>query len=196
MFQRSVGAQIQLLVEAPAWPLFERCDTLRVESAPETRYTRGSGVSIAYQAFGQGPPLVMMPAFPSHLDLMWIDPGYAQILRRLASFARVVIFDPRGIGLSDPLDHVPTTEEFADDVAAVMDAAGVERATLFAAGFSTVSMGLGALVALRAGNSRGCRRQDDRRLRRSLGSEPRSIRGCVGAPLGGGPHARAVGPGS
>jgi pimeloyl-ACP methyl ester carboxylesterase len=81
---------------------------------PQTRYTQSGAASIAYQVFGTGPPLVMAPLVPSHLDLMWIDPAYTQILRRLGSFARVVIFDPRGLGLSDPLDHVPTLEETAD----------------------------------------------------------------------------------
>jgi pimeloyl-ACP methyl ester carboxylesterase len=57
-----------------------------------------------------------------------VDPGYTQVLRRPGSFARVVIFDTRGVGLSDPLDHVPTVEEGADDLEAVMDAARVGRA--------------------------------------------------------------------
>jgi pimeloyl-ACP methyl ester carboxylesterase len=66
--------------------------------------------------------------------LMWIDPGYTQVLRRLGGFARTVIFDARGLGLSDPLDHVPTVEESADDLGAVMDAARIERAVLLAMG--------------------------------------------------------------
>ena len=101
---------------------------------PATSYAQRAGASIAYQVFGQGPPVVMVPSAPSHLDLMWIDPGYTQVLRRLASFARTVIFDTRGVGLSDPLDHVPTVEESADDLEAVMDAARVERAVLLAMG--------------------------------------------------------------
>jgi pimeloyl-ACP methyl ester carboxylesterase len=76
----------------------------------------------------------MLPSAPSHLDLMWIDPGYTQVLRRLGSFARMVIFDTRGVGLSDPLDHIPTVEEGADDLEAVMDAARVKRAVLPAMG--------------------------------------------------------------
>ncbi len=101
-----------------------------MEAVPETRYTQGIGGTIAYQVFGDGPPLVMVPTMPAHLDLLWVDAGYAEILGRLARVARVLIYDPRGIGLSDPISHVPTLEEFADDLAAVMDAAGVERATL------------------------------------------------------------------
>src|ERR1700743_49055 len=94
---------------------------------PPTSYAQRAGVSIAYQAFGSGPPVVVLPTAPSHLDLMWIDPRYTQVLRRLASFAHTVIFDPRGLGLSDPLDHVPTVEESADDLESVMDVALVER---------------------------------------------------------------------
>jgi class 3 adenylate cyclase/pimeloyl-ACP methyl ester carboxylesterase len=103
---------------------------------PPTFYAQREGASIAYQAFGEGPVVVMLPPAPSHLDLMWIDPGYTQVLRRLGSFAHTVIFDPRGLGLSDPLDHVPTVEESADDLQAVMDAARVERAVLLAMGTS------------------------------------------------------------
>jgi class 3 adenylate cyclase/pimeloyl-ACP methyl ester carboxylesterase len=101
---------------------------------PPTSYAQQSGASIAYQAFGEGPPVVLLPAAPSHLDLMWIDPGYTQVLRRLGGFAHTVIFDARGLGLSDPLDHVPTVEESADDLEAVMNAARVERAVLLAMG--------------------------------------------------------------
>ena len=101
---------------------------------PRTSYARHGGFSIAYQTFGEGPDLVVAPTAPSHLDLMWIDPGYTQVLRRLSGFAHTVIFDARGLGLSDPLDHVPTVEEGADDLAAVMDAARVERAVVLAMG--------------------------------------------------------------
>lgn len=105
-----------------------------MRAVPEVLYTSGSGVSIAYQPFGSGPPLVVALTVPSHLDLMWIDPDMTQVLRRLGTVARVILFDPRGVGLSDPVSHVPTLEELADDIAAVMDAAAVERATLFATG--------------------------------------------------------------
>ena len=101
---------------------------------PRTSYAQHRGASIAYQTFGEGPAVVMAPTAPSHLDLMWIDPGYSQVLRRLSGFAHTVIFDARGLGLSDPLDHVQTVEEGADDLAAVMDAARVERAVLLAMG--------------------------------------------------------------
>lgn len=84
----------------------------------------------------------MAPLLPSHLDLMWIDPAFTQILRRLGSFATVVVFDPRGLGLSDPVDHVPTLEEAADDIAAVLDAAGFERAAIYASGLNCTGAAL------------------------------------------------------
>ena len=68
---------------------------------PRTFYAQQRGASIAYQWFGDGPGVVMAPTAPSHLDLMWIDSGYTQVLRRLGGFARTVIVDARGLGLSD-----------------------------------------------------------------------------------------------
>jgi class 3 adenylate cyclase len=108
-----------------------------VEIPPRTCYADSRGTSIAFQVFGDGPPLVVCLEIPSHLDLIWIDPGYTQVLRRLASFATVVLFDRAGAGLSDPVDHVPAVEEFADDIEAVMDAAGVASAHLFGSGTGT-----------------------------------------------------------
>jgi class 3 adenylate cyclase len=98
---------------------------------PETRYARSGEVGIAYQAFGEGEmDLVLAFPFLSHLDLMWESPAISRFLRRLGSFARVLVFDRRGVGLSDPVAGAPTLEERMDDVRAVMDAAGSERAAL------------------------------------------------------------------
>jgi class 3 adenylate cyclase len=99
---------------------------------PETRYARSGDVGIAYQAFGEGEiDLVLAFPFVSHLDLMWESPAEARFLNRLGGFARVLAFDRRGVGLSDPVDSATTLEERMDDVRAVMDAAGSERAALF-----------------------------------------------------------------
>lgn len=97
-------------------------------------YTRSGDVNIAYQVTGTGPrDLVYVPGWVSNIEVMWEDPGLARFLRRLASFARLIIFDKRGTGLSDavPVDELPTLEVRMDDLRAVMDAAGSERATLF-----------------------------------------------------------------
>jgi pimeloyl-ACP methyl ester carboxylesterase len=100
---------------------------------PETRYARSGEVSIAYQVFGEGPDLVYVPGFVSNIENMWTQPGLARFFSRLAGFARVILFDKRGTGLSDrvPPHELPTLEERIDDVRAVMDAAGSERATLY-----------------------------------------------------------------
>jgi class 3 adenylate cyclase len=98
---------------------------------PQTEYARSGDVGIAYQAFGEGEmDLVLAFPFLSHLDLMWENPALAHFLQRLGSFSRVLVFDRRGVGLSDPVAGAPTLEERMDDVRAVMDAAGSERAAL------------------------------------------------------------------
>ena len=99
----------------------------------ETRYARSGDVSIAYQVVGEGPfDLVYVPGWVSNVELMWDEPDYAAFLERLASFSRLIIFDKRGTGLSDPvpLDQLPTLEQRMDDVRAVMDAVGSDRAAL------------------------------------------------------------------
>ena len=101
-------------------------------STPETRYAKSGDVSIAYQVVGDGPlDLVLVPGFVSHLDIDWDDPAHARFLRRLASFSRLIRFDKRGTGLSDRPGGLPDLETRMDDVRAVMDAAGSERAALF-----------------------------------------------------------------
>jgi class 3 adenylate cyclase len=98
---------------------------------PETRYARSGDVGIAYQVLGEGEmDLVIAFPFVSHLDLLWESPALTHFMRRLGSFARVILFDRRGVGLSDPVDRAATLEERMDDVRAVMDAAGSERAAL------------------------------------------------------------------
>ena len=99
---------------------------------PETQYTWSDNVSIAYQVFGEGPPdLVVVPGWLSNLDLFWEEPSFVRFFQGLASFSRVLLFDKRGTGLSDRTTDSPTLEERMDDVRAVMDAVGSERATLF-----------------------------------------------------------------
>lgn len=96
-----------------------------------TKYARSGDVSIAYQVVGDGPPLVFVPGWISHLEYMWEDPTMAPVLRRLASFCRLILLDRRGTGLSDRDIGLPSIEQRMDDVRAVLDAAGVERAALF-----------------------------------------------------------------
>jgi pimeloyl-ACP methyl ester carboxylesterase/DNA-binding CsgD family transcriptional regulator len=105
---------------------------LQTGVVPVTRYAKSGEVSIAYQAFGDGPvDLVFVPGFISHVELAWEEPYLARFLRRLAAFTRVIFFDKRGTGLSDPVAYPPGLVERMDDIRAVMDAAGSERAALF-----------------------------------------------------------------
>ena len=98
---------------------------------PTTRYAKSGEVNIAYQVVGGGPiELVFTFGWASHLDFQWTDPSLTRFLRRLAQFARVIVFDKRGVGLSDPVPRAPTIEERMNDIPAVMDAAGSERAAL------------------------------------------------------------------
>jgi pimeloyl-ACP methyl ester carboxylesterase/class 3 adenylate cyclase len=102
---------------------------------PETQYTWSNNVSIAYQVFGKGPTdIVVVPGWLSNIDLFWEEPNFVRFFESLASFSRVLLFDKRGTGLSDRTTGSPILEERMDDVRAVMDAVGSERATLF--GFS------------------------------------------------------------
>ena len=101
----------------------------------ETRYANGPEGNLAYQVVGDGPmDLVVVPGWFSHVDMLWGDPGWASFVGELASFARVILYDKLGTGLSDPVDGVPTLESRADDLRAVLDAAGSDRSALF--GFS------------------------------------------------------------
>jgi class 3 adenylate cyclase/pimeloyl-ACP methyl ester carboxylesterase len=103
---------------------------------PEIRYARNGDVALGYTAFGTGPgDLVYLAPF-NNLDVLWENPLYAQFLRRLSSHARVVVVDRRGTGVSDRLSprDLPPLEDLVDDLAAVLDAVGSDRATLF--GFS------------------------------------------------------------
>jgi class 3 adenylate cyclase len=106
-----------------------------MEIAPsDTRFARSGGIHIAYQVLGAAPlDLVFSPGWVSHVELALEDPVQGSFLRRLASFARLIIFDKRGTGLSDRVadDQLPTLEERMDDLRAVMDAAGSARAAIF-----------------------------------------------------------------
>jgi pimeloyl-ACP methyl ester carboxylesterase len=100
---------------------------------PETRYARSGDLMVAYQVTGEGNPvdLVHAPATVSHLELFWDIPEVAGLIERLSSFARLIRFDKRGTGMSDRPPGPATLEERSDDIRAVMDAAGSERAFVF-----------------------------------------------------------------
>ena len=102
-------------------------------AVPETRYVQNGDVNIAYQTLGGGDlDVVFVMGWVSHLEYFWKQPLFAAFLNRLASFSRLILFDKRGTGLSDrvPLSELPTLEQRMEDVHAVMDAVGSERAVL------------------------------------------------------------------
>jgi len=114
-----------LLLTAPS-------EALKIE-IPATRYATSGNVNIAYQVIGDGPvDLVFVMGWVSHLEYFWTEPRFARFLRRLASFSRVILFDKRGTGLSDrvPVDQLPTIEQRMEDLHAVMQASGSERAVI------------------------------------------------------------------
>ncbi len=125
--------------EALAWPSLRlslvrnRQRRLAVLQLPQTQYVeRDDGISIAYQVVGDGPvDLLISPGFISHLDLQWANPSISRCLARLASFARLIIYDKPGTGLSDPIPQLPTLEERVAGIEAVLDAARSDRAALF-----------------------------------------------------------------
>lgn len=102
---------------------------------PKTKYARLGDDRIAYQVLGQGPPdLVMTTGGFSQIDIVWEDSGIALFLRTLASFSRLILFDRRGTGASDPLppDPLPPWESYAEELVVVLDEVGAERAALLA----------------------------------------------------------------
>lgn len=102
---------------------------------PEVRYAKCGGRDVAFQVLGSGAaPFVGYFDIGVHLDLMWTDPAWVQQAERFSRLWRVVFFQMRGIGLSEPVDRRPTLEEQADDLAIVMDAAGLSRAQVLASG--------------------------------------------------------------
>ncbi|MGH7685425.1 MAG: adenylate/guanylate cyclase domain-containing protein [Candidatus Dormibacteria bacterium] len=103
-------------------------------TVPPTQYARNGPVHLAYQVLGSGSPnLVVVSSGPgSHMDHQWDEPHAARWLRQLGSFARLVMYDNRGTGLSDPVsvDNVPTMDQQVDDLRVVMDATGCDRAVI------------------------------------------------------------------
>ena len=100
--------------------------------APPVRYARIGDAHVAYQVVGSGPiDLVVAPGFISHLDLQWTMPTYVSYIEDLASFSRVILFDKRGTGLSDPSPDAAGFDRRIEDIEGVMDGAGSERAVLF-----------------------------------------------------------------
>jgi pimeloyl-ACP methyl ester carboxylesterase/class 3 adenylate cyclase len=99
---------------------------------PDTRYAKSGDVNIAYQVTGDGPfDLVFVPGYVTHLEVQWKTETFRPFLERLSAFCRLIRFDKRGTGMSDPISGAPTLETRMDDVRAVMDAVGSRRAAFY-----------------------------------------------------------------
>jgi pimeloyl-ACP methyl ester carboxylesterase len=117
---------------SPTIPIQTETLGLADGARPETHYAKSGDVNIAYQVLGEGPiDLVYVPGWVSHIEYGWEQPIVARFFRRLASFSRLILFDKRGTGLSDQTSELPTLEQRMDDVRAVMEAVGSERAAVF-----------------------------------------------------------------
>jgi class 3 adenylate cyclase len=121
----------QPLARTSSWRLAGSVDETPAMESPQTRYARSGDVSIAYQVVGEGLlDLVWIPGLMHHVELNWENPPVAQFLSRLASVSRLLVFDKRGTGMSDRVTATATLEERMDDIRAVMDAAGSDRAVI------------------------------------------------------------------
>ena len=103
-----------------------------MSAGTETRYALSGDIHIAYQLVGDGPfDLVFVPGFVTHMELQWRLPGFESFLTDLGSFSRLIRFDKRGTGMSDPVSGAPSLETRMDDVRAVMDAVDSRRAAFY-----------------------------------------------------------------
>jgi len=98
---------------------------------PAISYAWNEGVALAYHVAGSGPDLLLAPGSVTHIEVLWEQPRVKRFLTRLAGFSRLILTDPRGLGLSDRLTEVPTLDERVADLLSVCDAVGSERAALF-----------------------------------------------------------------
>jgi len=118
--------------DAPVKEAEDRSKPPSAPSLPETRYALSGELSIAYQTLGDGPiDLVHVPGWVSHVEYGWEEPSLARFYHGLISFSRLILFDKRGTGLSDRAAGLPDIQQRMDDVRAVMDAAGSQRAAIF-----------------------------------------------------------------
>jgi pimeloyl-ACP methyl ester carboxylesterase len=108
---------------------------------PEIRYLQRDGKDFAYQVVGRGAQnAINVLEMATHLDLLWADPSWGQQWARFEDLWRVALFQSRGVGLSEPVDRVPTLEEQAGDIEAVMDAAGMRSAIVYSTFTSAASV--------------------------------------------------------
>lgn len=140
-YQRCVQVLHEELGAAPDTETIELYESIRLGkrvavpisafSPPITHYTQNGDIHIAYQVLGEGPvDIIFVGGFISDLEQIWEEPALAKFFQRMGSFSRLILFDKRGMGLSDRVGHAPTLENTMDDILAVMNAVGSARAVL------------------------------------------------------------------
>lgn len=102
---------------------------------PKTQYARVGDLHIAYQVLGEGPDLIWVPGWVSHVEHWWDHPRPASFMRRLASFTRLILFDKRGTGMSDRHGSLPTLDDRLDDMRAVLNATGSQQPAVLGVSF-------------------------------------------------------------
>lgn len=131
---RLLQAELGVAPDAQTQALLAASPSEKPLSSSRTRYTERAGLHIAYQVVGSGPTdIVVVPGFVSHVERIWDEPRSRAVLTALSQMGRLVVFDRRGVGLSDRVGAPPTVEATADDLATAMDAAGCRRVVLIGA---------------------------------------------------------------
>lgn len=126
--------ELDVAPEATTLALLKDSAAAPAESAPPTRYATGGGIHLAFQTYGEGPTdILMLAGFVSHVERAWEDPRCRTFLSSLAGMGRLILFDRRGVGLSDRVGSKPSAEATAHDIGTVLDAAGSRRAVLLGA---------------------------------------------------------------
>lgn len=98
---------------------------------PDIGFTQSAGVTLAYQYFGSGPPLLFVNGFVSHLECLWEEPGLAQFFRCMAEQFQIILFDKRGVGLSERLNTIPTLDDTVEDMQSLLNTLGIDQACVF-----------------------------------------------------------------
>ena len=128
---RLLRDELGVLPDPATVALLQQRDEVAHPSMPRTRYVEANGIHLAFQIVGSGPPdMVLVPGFVSHVERIWEDSRCREWIAAVSRIGRLILFDRRGVGLSDRLGTPPTVEATAQDILAVMDAAESRRALL------------------------------------------------------------------
>ena len=126
--------ELDVAPEAATEALMAPATAPLVDSIPAIHYVKGAGVHLAYQTYGSGElDILIMPGFVSHVERLWEHPVCRAFLVSMMAYGRIIMFDRRGVGLSDRVGSAPNVDVTADDIGAVLRAARARRVVLFGA---------------------------------------------------------------